>query len=164
MATITLQFSTGNDLESWAIRSFQRAWPTHVDYVLEDGQLLGARFPDGVQVRPSDYMKFTRTERVDIVVPYFKETAFKTFIKEQVGKPYDWLAIISFSCIVACNRNWRQEDAWFCSELIAAAFEYSGITRQLAPTINRLTPRDIYLVVSAIAPVGGDETDWVLAA
>jgi hypothetical protein len=164
MATITLQFSTSHDLDSWIIRNFQRAWCTHVDYALDDGQLLGARIDGGVQIRPPDYMKFTRTERVNITVPYYVETAFSNFMKDQVGKPYDWIAIVSFLCVVACNRDWRTPGAWFCSELVAAGFEHAGLVRKLAPTINRLTVRDAYLLVGAIAPVSGDDDDWVLAA
>jgi hypothetical protein len=87
MGAITLQFVTCSDPGSWAIRTFQRGWCSHVDSVMDDGRLLGAR-PDagvaGVQIRPPNYQKFVR---------------------------------------------------------------------QLAPCVNRLDVRDLYLVVSAIARV-----------
>jgi hypothetical protein len=40
-------------------------------------------------------------------VPCYKERAYWDFLKEQVGKPYDKLAIVAF----AFNRDWRSPDA-----------------------------------------------------
>jgi hypothetical protein len=74
---------------------------------------------------------------------------YYAFVKAQVGKPYDTAAIVAF----ALDRNWRTPDAWFCDELVAAGLEQAGVVRKLAPCVNRLDVRDLYLVVSAIAPV-----------
>jgi hypothetical protein len=151
MGAITLQFVTSRDPESWAIRTFQRGWCSHVDSVMDDGRLLGARLDGGVAIRPPNYEKFTRVERVVISVPYYKERAYWDFLKAQVGKPYDKLAIVAF----AVNRDWRETDAWFCDELVAAGIEHAEVVRKLAPMVNRLDVRDLYLVVSAIARVQG---------
>jgi hypothetical protein len=43
-------------------------------------------------------------------------------------------------------------DAWFCDELVAAGLEDAEVVRKLVPCVNRLDVRDLYLVVSAIAP------------
>ena len=58
-------------------------------------------------IRPTDYEKWSRVERVVISVPYYRERAYWDFLKEQVGKPYDKLAIVAF----AFNRDWRSPDA-----------------------------------------------------
>jgi len=71
------------------------------------------------------------------------------FLKAQLGKPYDKLAIVAF----AVNRDWRSPDAWFCDKLVAAGLEQVEVVPKLAPTVNRLDVRGLYLVVSAIAPV-----------
>jgi hypothetical protein len=151
MGAITLHFVTCSDPGSWAIRTFQRGWCSHVDSVMDDGRLLGARLDGGVAIRPPNYEKFTRVERVVIAVPDHQEKAYYDFLKEQLGKPYDNLAIAAF----AFDRDWRTPDAWFCDELVAAGLEHAGVVRKLAPEINRLNVRDLYLVVSAIAPVNG---------
>jgi hypothetical protein len=151
MGAITLQFITCSDPGSWAIRTFQRGWCSHVDSVMDDGRLLGARLDGGVAIRPPNYEKFSRVERVVIAVPYYKEKAYYDFLKAQLGKPYDKLAIVAF----AVNRNWRETDAWFCDELVAAGLEQAEVVRKLAPCVDRLDVRDLYLVVSAIAPVQG---------
>jgi hypothetical protein len=149
MGAITLQFVTTKGLLSRAIRVFERAWMSHVDSVMADGRLLGAQ-EDGVKIRPPHYEKFSRVERVVIAVPDHQETAYYE-LKEQIGKPYDNLAIAAF----AFDRDWRTPDAWFCDELVAAGLEHAGVVRKLAPEVNRLDVRDLYLVVSAIAPVQG---------
>ena len=58
---------------------------------MDDGRLLGARLDGGVQIRPPNYEKFV--ERVVIAVPYYKERAYWDFLKAQIGKPYDKLAL-----------------------------------------------------------------------
>jgi hypothetical protein len=44
-------------------------------------------------------------------------------------------------------------DAWFRDELVAAGLEQAEVVRRLAPCVNRLDARDVYLLVSAIALV-----------
>jgi len=48
---------------------------------MDDGRLLGARSDSGVQIRPPNYEKFSRVERVVLSVPYFKERAYRGFPK-----------------------------------------------------------------------------------
>ena len=70
----------------------------------------------------------------------------------QVGKPYDETAILAF----ALNRDWRETDAWFCSELAAAALEAAGVfPYKLAASENKITPEDLFLAVSVISNVWG---------
>jgi uncharacterized protein YycO len=67
----------------------------------------------------------------------------------QAGKPSDFSAI----CGIALDRNWRDSHRWFCSELIAAAFEAVG-SPLFNPSANvwRITPRDLLLSMN-LAPV-----------
>jgi uncharacterized protein YycO len=66
----------------------------------------------------------------------------------QAGKPYDFYAIGG----IAFDRNWRDSHRWFCSELIAAAFEAAG-SPLLNPSANvwRITPRDLLLSMNLAA-------------
>jgi hypothetical protein len=54
--------------------------------------------------------------------------AFHSFLRAQLGKPYDIEAIIAF----IARRDWQQTDSWFCSELQAAALVNCGWFRRTA--------------------------------
>jgi hypothetical protein len=148
---IRLRFVYNGDLSSQAIRLFSRGWPSHVDAVLHDGHLLGARSdlcggqPRGVQIRPSYYDPGTKHEFVNLPTNSKVQSLFYDFVRAQVGKPYDWRAILAF----AFDRDWRNTDAWFCSELIASGLETAGFFRRPLPTqSNKITPRDLLLLTA----------------
>jgi hypothetical protein len=148
---ITLQFSTTPAWGSEAIRIFSRGWPSHVDIVMDDGTLIGARSdavggkPPGVQARPPNYEVWTRTEIIRLACTPAVDAAFHAFIVAQLGKPYDELAIVAFPI----ERDWRRPDTWICSELGAAGLENSlWFPQPLAGAVNEVTPRDLLLIVS----------------
>ena len=148
---ITLQFVCTTSLQSQAIAWFSAGHVSHVDAVV-DGQLLGARDnavggkPPGVWIRPPDYEAFSN--RVVMHVPCSQEQhdAFYTFLRAQIGKPYDQLAILAF----AFNRDWRKPDSWICSELQSAAGEAAGILKPLYLAAHKITPVACALAYSAV--------------
>jgi uncharacterized protein YycO len=142
MPWATLQLVTTDGFISWAIRRATFSEFSHVDYCFPDGRLLGAHIEDGVKIRPPDYEKFTKQQRysVDLSQPQYEK--LEAFLLAQVGKPYDKAAIVN----MLVQRNWREHDKWFCSELIAAAFEHAG-KPLLNPNVKvyRISPRDLTL-------------------
>lgn len=153
---LCLQFVRGTDFEAQAIEWFGGGPRfSHVDLVMPDGQLLGARSdviggaPPGVQLRDHRYVGHDQTLRVEI--PCTDEQAAKAiaFAKEQIGKPYDKMAIFAF----IIGRNWREDDAWFCSELCTMILETAGIIHPLAATANKISPAALVLVLSALVPI-----------
>jgi uncharacterized protein YycO len=156
-AAVNLQFSTKNDFGGDAIRFFDHGKYSHVDAILSDGSLLGARndllagIPPGVRIRPADYDTFTLVKRVSLACSDAQAAQFDSFLRSQIGKPYDMTAIIAF----VVGRDWRSEDSWFCSELAAAAMESAGIfPYKLADTFNKITPADLLLAISVLVDVG----------
>lgn len=134
---ITLQFVTEPDWMSRAIRWFTWSDFSHVDFVLPSGRLLGAHVSSGVQIREPGYAAFTRVERrvVRDASPIVLDWACR-----QLGKPYDMAAIFG----LVTRRPWRQPDRWFCSELVARAFEVGGRPVLLGDAW-RISPRDLML-------------------
>ena len=108
------------------------------------------KIPAGVQVRPHDYADFSSVKRVVISCTDQQYVNFLAFAQKQISKPYDKTAILGF----AFDRDWREPDSWFCSELASAAFEAAGILKyHLATTVNRITPEDLLLVCSVLTEV-----------
>jgi uncharacterized protein YycO len=135
---ITLQFSSESGIGSTLITWFEWSPYSHVDFVLPDGTLLGARLDGGVQIRPAGYANFTRTERLAVKAP----NAVLDAAKSQIGKPYDTAAIVAFGIH---QRSWTDEASWFCSELVAWAFQQGGKPLLRTSHLNRITPADLLL-------------------
>jgi hypothetical protein len=147
---ITLQFVTGGDLSSIAIEWFEHGEYSHVDCVMPDGMLCGARMVGGVAIRPADYLGSATTKRIAIPTTAGQEADYYAFLLAQVGKPYDMSDIFGF----VSGRDWRQDDKWICSELQGAACETAKIFPwPLSTPTNKLTPSDLELALSVIVNV-----------
>ena len=132
---ITLQFSTKRLPFAWLIRKATWARFSHVDFVLPDGRLLGARGFGGVTIRePGEY---SRCQRFRVAAP----VSVLDIAASQIGKPYDWGAIAGF----ATRRNWQDPQRWFCSELIAWAFQEAGFPLLRTMDSHKISPRDLLL-------------------
>lgn len=132
---ITLQFSAQHLPGSWLIRRFTWSPFSHVDLVLPDGRLLGARGSGGVAIRDQDEFSAVAQFQVDAPASVLDIAA------SQVGKPYDWEALAGF----VSRRDWQDNDSWFCSELVAWAFAQAGSPLLRTTNLNRITPRDLLL-------------------
>ena len=132
---ITLQFSTTPGFGSSVIRWATWSPYSHVDLVLDDGRLLGATARYGVSIRNPEptlaCAQFQVPGSVDAI-----EAA-----RSQVDRPYDWAGILGWGF----RRNWQEQDAWFCSELIAWAFEQASCPLLRSDRSHRITPRDLLL-------------------
>jgi uncharacterized protein YycO len=131
---ITLQFSAQAKPGSWLIRKFSWSDYSHVDFVLPDGTLLGATGSKGVAIRQPD--AYSACDRFVVDAP----ASVLDIAASQIGKPYDWPAILGF----VAQHNWQDENAWFCSEFVFWALNQSGVALLRAPK-HRITPRDLLL-------------------
>lgn len=139
--SLTIRFVTEDDLVSALIRDKTWSPYSHVEFVLDDGTTLGAHFSGGVAIRPLNYAKFSKEERFDIPVTDEQKALILAFAHAQVGKSYDMTAIAGM-CL---DRDWRNRDKWFCSELVAAAFELAVPLLRIADDVDRISPRDLLL-------------------
>ncbi len=137
---VRLRFSTESNIESLVIRWFTHSSWSHVDFVMPNGKLLGARLKGGVELRPPGYARFSRSVDATITTPIAAQ--IYEFALDQIGKPYDWKAIVGF----AIDRNWEDNSSWFCSELVAAACKKCGlIIVNSCANVDRITPGDLAL-------------------
>ena len=145
------QFVRANDFASDAIAIYSDGAFSHVDILLDDGRLLGARSdckggaPAGVQIRTPDYASWSK--QVIIALPCTLEQKQRAldFATLQLGKPYDPLAIVAF----VAAKDWRLENAWFCSELGARVGEVGALWSELYSPANHITPVGLALVASS---------------
>jgi hypothetical protein len=161
-----LQYSRSTELVSLLIAKACRSDFSHVDVVLPDGTLLGASNspkapylkgnPGGVAIRPPDYQPFAIRRVATLKASPEVETNFRVVLQSQLGEPFDDTAMHAvFSARPNTGRDWRDADAWFCSELVAWALEASGFFPwELVISKDRITPPDLILITNfAIANV-----------
>lgn len=150
--SVKLRFVRGLDFSSRMIAWFSAGHLSHVDAMLPDGTLLGARsdvirgVPTGVQIRPPGYEQIALQIVMEIPATALQEVAFYRFLRSQIGRPYDQSAIWAF----AFNRDWHETDSWICSELQTAALEAAGILPKLFEEVSKITPVALANAVSAV--------------
>ncbi len=149
---IILQFSTQKNFASKILHWFDHVWCSHVDAVMDNPEnenhyLLGAKLLGGVCFRPNE--GFTKTLMVEIPCFYEQQLGFERFLREQIGKPYDLNGIYSFMI----NRDWREDDSWYCSELMAAGLEKCGLLRYPLYT-KQVTPQNLLLLCNTFTKIG----------
>lgn len=158
MAEIRLQFSRQADPVSSLIAWMGSAPFSHTDIILPDGNLLGARSdrvvgkPPGVQIRPPGYAKFAARVIFTLQCTDAQAGAFYDFLHKQIGKPYDKWTILGF----VTGRNWRQDNAWICSELVVRAAEIATIIPYVYLAANKISPGAAALAFSAIGATWQD--------
>lgn len=163
--TIRVRFVTApHDMISWFIRGATTGFIfSHTEVCMPDGTLLGAHADGGVEARPEGYDAAYKPVEAIVEVPATEEqtAACHDFLLEQLHKPYDFEAIAA----LAGRELWPDEEAilrentapwtiptkWFCSELVEAALESAAILPKLSVTAQRVTPRDLWFRLSAVA-------------
>ena len=80
-----------------------------------------------------------------IDIPVADEAGAIAAARSQVGKPYDLLGVIG----LGIKRNWQDDDAWWCSELIPWAAQQGGTELFRPEALRRITPEHLWMLPSA---------------
>lgn len=157
---LVVGFVRGKGISSDAIGWFGGGYWSHVTTLLPGGtHVLDARsdivqgIPEGVQIRPVDYLK--DDECVWMGLPGTAAQVQKALdaLHSQIGKPYDVQGIIDFADNERLDPNWQNESAWFCDELAAWSWIRGGwwnVDARLKLYPNRLTPGGAAFVIMAL--------------
>jgi hypothetical protein len=122
----------------------------HIPYDPGELRLYGAR-SDRVGGKPSgvwDRQPYSKCPYKDLsleVTP-IQYLDYWKFLWEQRGRPYDWRAILAF----AIERNWQEEDSWYCAELKLAALLKAKIMPSLVVKPNKIFPTTLAVAWQAL--------------
>ena len=172
---LILQFSTSADtLANWAsaaIRRLNHSPFSHVDFVLPDGNMLGASDqgahspcilgnPQGVAVRPPDYQVFGLRRRM--ILRTDKADAVIAAAMVDLGAAFDDTSLWDFlSSQFPGARDWRTPGKWFCSEHKLCKLEDGGFFAYKLPwPKNRVSPTDLLLLLLMDERWTNRETFW----
>jgi len=115
------------------------AWGTDRDTVIEawPPEVREVGFHDGH--RPG-----TMVHQFSVALSPDQEQRLELCLRSQIGKDYDWLGILGF---LTRDDLAQRNGKWFCSELIAYAFEAAG-----KPLLARIRPHRMLPGMIALSP------------
>jgi uncharacterized protein YycO len=82
------------------------------------------------------------TDHIFIDIPCADDAMAFAAALSQVGKPYDLTALFGW----LWGHDWQETDKWFCSELVAWAFDQAGSPLFRDGTLSRVTPQNLWMV------------------
>lgn len=146
LATVTIQAVAAKGFFSWVIETAgygAHGW-SHIDIVLPDGRLLGARtdYPvngkTGVQIRPAGYgaNEWKRRRRVSFKVPAARAADAYAFAEAQTGDPYARDDIWA----IATGQPDDPQGRWICSMLAGAFLLKAGAIDDPGMPMSQMNP------------------------
>ena len=139
MGTVRVIFSRRHHIGSLALRTFLWSAWSHCGIIAGD-QVIEAVFGKGVVITPLAEFQKQASKWTIVKIPATDPAAVIEWAKKQEGQPYDTSGVLG----IAMRRAWQDSAAWFCSELVAAAFHAAG-TPLFRTDAWRITPRDLYI-------------------
>lgn len=135
--TVQVIFTRSHAIGSLLLRT--ALWSPWSHCAIVDGEeVIEAAAFGGVRARPLTDMLADATKMAFVTLPGDPQAVIAA-ARSQIGKPYDWPGVLGFGF----RRRWQDDDAWFCSELVAWAFVEAG-TPLFRTEAWRITPQDVY--------------------
>lgn len=135
-----IAFFRSRTIGSWLIRLITWSDWSHVALV-EGDMAIEATWPRVRRV-PLAEIVATHAEHVLVDVPAWASADILAAARRQIGKPYDWTALFG----ILLHRDWQEQDAWFCSELVAWAFGQAGAPLFRPEAMHRVTPQHLWML------------------
>lgn len=167
MSEIRVQFVLGSGLSSRAIAWWGQGYNgwSHVDAVLSDGSLAGARsdiikplgggpaIPAGCQIRPANYEKWARVMVMARQVDLGTRSMWDEFFRTRAGKiQYDKGDILGF----ILGEDKATAGRWICSAWNADAAETLDLIPSICLPLTQITPNTLSAIYSA--------TGWLIVS
>ncbi|WP_139227025.1 hypothetical protein [Marinobacter pelagius] len=134
-------FCKTTDLGGWLIRLLTFSQWNHVAIEI-DGVVYDAMAGKGVRRMSAWGFEHRWDKAVSIRARVKDKQAAIDFLESQIGKPYDWVALLA----MPFRTTWQSPHRWFCSELAAKAMIMAG-HRRFNIEAFRVTPRDLWVAL-----------------
>lgn len=144
MGNVTILFSRSPKIGSYLIRKVTHSEWSHSAF-LKNGYVTEAVL-GGVREIPLEEFLSHHTHVVKITINITcSDLKACVIADQQKGKDYDWTAIFG----IYFGRDWQEDDAWFCSELVAYILSF---IEDLAPYIavldkDKVTPQQLFVML-----------------
>lgn len=108
--------------------------------IIDGDNVIQATTSHGVCITPMAEFTLLASEW-SIVEFEADEVATIKAARNQLYKPYDWKGCAG----IFFHREWNEDDAWFCSELVAWALEQGGL-KLFREDARRITPQHLWML------------------
>ena len=135
-------FCRSGGLLSWAIRTLTWSRWGHVAILAPDNETVyEAVWP---RVHKTTLAELKKHEKVIQAVDMHlaRPEAAIAWLETQIGKPYDWVALLSF----IVRHDWASPRKWFCSELASMAWDKGGTPLFRRSAVYRISPGMLWLL------------------
>ena len=109
--------------------------------IIDGAEIMGAVWPR-VRVSPLADAMVSHPRWVIIDIPVADEALAIAAARSQVGKPYDLWGVLG----LGIKRNWQDDEAWWCSELIPWAAKQAGTDLFRPEALRRITPEHLWML------------------
>lgn len=140
MSGVQLLYSRSRHIASAGIRL--ATWGEFSHVALVDGsQVVEAVFNGGVRADDLN-AAIGRASRWAIVeYDHCNPSGMIRAARSQIGKPYDMTGALG----LGVHRDWQQDDAWWCSELVPWAAAQAGEEWFMPQAMHRITPQHLWM-------------------
>lgn len=136
---VKLIFSADTSMASRVVRIATFSWCSHVSIICPDNTVIES-IPSAGVVKTPYKTRINQSSRFEIYQVDADEQKTIAYAESQLGKPYDWAGILGWGL----RRDWQEDDAWFCNELVAKSLLEAG-TPVVNSELYRITPRDLLI-------------------
>jgi len=109
--------------------------------IIDGNEIIEAVWPR-VRVSSLAWAIETHPRWTVIDIPVADESAAIAAARSQIGKPYDLWGVLG----LGLKRQWQDDDAWWCSELIPWAAKQGGTDLFRPDALRRITPEHLWML------------------
>lgn len=136
----TIHFCKSDNMGGRILRLFLMSKWNHVAIQIGNTVYESVSGAGVVKHQPAEFAKaWDKVSSVEVYVP--SQLSVLRFLNDQLGKPYDWKAILAFPF----RGSWQDRSGWFCSELVYEGLRVGGGLVSDRLPANRVTPRDLWV-------------------
>lgn len=137
MTHVSVIFNRKHTIGSLFLRGYLWSKWSHCA-IIDGDQVIEAATKNGVVSRPLVDLLSESSAYEIVDFECANPQAVIDAARTQIGRPYDYFGILG----IGFRRRWQDDDSWFCSELIAWAFDKAGYP-MFSEDAFRITPRDL---------------------
>lgn len=140
MSGVQLLYSRSRHISSAGIRL--ATWGEFSHVALVDGaQVIEAVFAGGVRAGDLDAAKERASRWALVEYDHTNPAGMIAAARSQIGKPYDKTGALG----LGLHRDWQEDDAWWCSELVPWAAAQAGELWFMPQAMHRITPQHLWM-------------------